>query len=158
MPSWHVSGISDQPAIIGAGGYSLFYASGKGGAPAGARYRQHTSFTLQQEGCEYLSLYAPDGVTRLHEFRLLPEMDAAISAFQEQMQLLGVDNDVTLFSASDFGRTLTSNGRGSDHAQDSQLDPAARVVRLGDVVDELLNDVLTLEIIEHFKSLQRLIF
>lgn len=47
---------------------------------------------------------------------MLPEMDAAIGAFYQQMQLLGVENDVTVFSASDFGRTLTSNGRGSDHA------------------------------------------
>jgi uncharacterized protein (DUF1501 family) len=28
---------------------------------------------------------------------------------------IGVQNDVTLFTASDFGRTLTSNGDGSDH-------------------------------------------
>lgn len=27
-----------------------------------------------------------------------------------------MQNDVVLFTASDFGRTLTSNGRGSDHA------------------------------------------
>ena len=27
-----------------------------------------------------------------------------------------MENKVTLFTASDFGRTLTSNGRGSDHA------------------------------------------
>jgi uncharacterized protein (DUF1501 family) len=47
---------------------------------------------------------------------MLPEMDAAIGAFYQQMELLGVENDVVLFSASDFGRTLTSNGRGSDHA------------------------------------------
>lgn len=43
-------------------------------------------------------------------------MDEAIGAFYQQLQILGVENDVTLFSASDFGRTLTSNGRGSDHA------------------------------------------
>ena len=29
---------------------------------------------------------------------------------------LGLENDVILFTASDFGRTLTSNGLGSDHA------------------------------------------
>jgi uncharacterized protein (DUF1501 family) len=27
-----------------------------------------------------------------------------------------MENNVTLFTASDFGRTLTSNGEGSDHA------------------------------------------
>ena len=54
--------------------------------------------------------------TLLHQSEMLPEMDAAIGAFYQQLQALGVENDVTLFSASDFGRTLTSNGRGSDHA------------------------------------------
>jgi uncharacterized protein (DUF1501 family) len=29
---------------------------------------------------------------------------------------MGMENNVTLFTASDFGRTLTSNGQGSDHA------------------------------------------
>ncbi|HWB05427.1 MAG TPA: DUF1501 domain-containing protein [Verrucomicrobiales bacterium] len=47
---------------------------------------------------------------------MLPEMDAAIDAFYRQLEVMGLQNDVTLFSASDFGRTLTSNGRGSDHA------------------------------------------
>jgi uncharacterized protein (DUF1501 family) len=32
------------------------------------------------------------------------------------MEVLGVADGVVLFSASDFGRSLTSNGRGSDHA------------------------------------------
>jgi len=54
--------------------------------------------------------------TLLHQSEMLPEMDAAIGAFYQQLQALGVENDVTVFSASDFGRTLTSNGRGSDHA------------------------------------------
>ena len=31
------------------------------------------------------------------------------------MQELGVSNDVTLFTASDFGRTLAVNGDGTDH-------------------------------------------
>lgn len=54
--------------------------------------------------------------TLANQDAMLPEVDNAIGAFQEQMALLGMENDVTLFSASDFGRTLTSNGRGSDHA------------------------------------------
>jgi uncharacterized protein (DUF1501 family) len=47
---------------------------------------------------------------------MLPEISAAVGAFYHALTLLGVQNQVTLFSASDFGRTLTSNGRGSDHA------------------------------------------
>ncbi|MDH3626376.1 MAG: DUF1501 domain-containing protein [Acidobacteriota bacterium] len=47
---------------------------------------------------------------------MLPEIAAALSEFQAAMVEIGVANDVTTFTASDFGRTLTSNGRGSDHA------------------------------------------
>lgn len=42
-------------------------------------------------------------------------MNAAVSAFNSWMQELTIQNNVTLFTASDFGRTLTSNGDGSDH-------------------------------------------
>ena len=47
---------------------------------------------------------------------MLGEVDAAVSAFWQQLVALGIENQVTLFSASDFGRTLTSNDQGSDHA------------------------------------------
>lgn len=47
---------------------------------------------------------------------MLGEVDGAISAFWNQLAALGVQDSVTLFTASDFGRTLTSNARGSDHA------------------------------------------
>jgi len=47
---------------------------------------------------------------------MLPEVDAAIGAFWQQLVALGMQDDVLIYSASDFGRTLTSNGRGSDHA------------------------------------------
>jgi uncharacterized protein (DUF1501 family) len=47
---------------------------------------------------------------------MLPEVDAALGAFWQQLVALGVENNVCIFSASDFGRTLTSNSQGSDHA------------------------------------------
>lgn len=47
---------------------------------------------------------------------MLPQVSAAIGAFYKALESLGVANQVTLFTASDFGRTLTSNSRGSDHA------------------------------------------
>lgn len=47
---------------------------------------------------------------------MLPEVSAAIAAFHAAMVAMGLENQVCLFTASDFGRTLTSNGRGSDHA------------------------------------------
>jgi uncharacterized protein (DUF1501 family) len=54
--------------------------------------------------------------TLAQQSAMLPEIDAALGAFWQQLVALGVENNVTIFSASDFGRTLTSNGRGSDHA------------------------------------------
>lgn len=47
---------------------------------------------------------------------MLPIVSQAIGAFYNALTLLSIQNNVTLFLASDFGRTLTSNGRGSDHA------------------------------------------
>jgi len=47
--------------------------------------------------------------------RLLGEISAAVSAFYQSTVDMGVADNVTLFSASDFGRTLASNGQGSDH-------------------------------------------
>ena len=42
-------------------------------------------------------------------------IDAAITAFQGAMDYLGTGLDVTLFTASDFGRTFAINGDGTDH-------------------------------------------
>jgi uncharacterized protein (DUF1501 family) len=47
--------------------------------------------------------------------KLLSAIDDAVDAFQSKMQALGDAGNVTLFTASDFGRTLRSNGEGSDH-------------------------------------------
>lgn len=46
---------------------------------------------------------------------LFRELDQAINAFYQATVELGVADRVTSFTASDFGRTLTSNGNGSDH-------------------------------------------
>jgi uncharacterized protein (DUF1501 family) len=46
---------------------------------------------------------------------LLAELDGALSAFYSSTVELGVANEVTSFTASDFGRTYVSNGEGSDH-------------------------------------------
>jgi uncharacterized protein (DUF1501 family) len=46
---------------------------------------------------------------------LLTQLAAAIDAFQKAMVELNAAQKVTLFTASDFGRTLTINGDGTDH-------------------------------------------
>ncbi|MGI9233384.1 MAG: DUF1501 domain-containing protein, partial [Woeseiaceae bacterium] len=47
---------------------------------------------------------------------LLGGISDAIAAFHSATMELGVENDVTTFTQSDFARTLTSNGDGTDHA------------------------------------------
>ncbi len=46
---------------------------------------------------------------------LLGTLSRALAAFQTEMTAIGCNDSVTTFTASDFGRTLTSNGDGSDH-------------------------------------------
>ena len=46
---------------------------------------------------------------------LLTELGAGLAGFQQALDSLGVGPQVTTFTASDFGRTLVSNGDGSDH-------------------------------------------
>jgi uncharacterized protein (DUF1501 family) len=50
------------------------------------------------------------------EAGMLGILDGGLTAFQKAMEALGMQDDVITFTASDFGRTLRSNGRGTDHA------------------------------------------
>ncbi len=47
--------------------------------------------------------------------QLLTVLDAGLSSFQAAINEMGMANQVTTFTTSDFARTLSSNGRGSDH-------------------------------------------
>lgn len=46
---------------------------------------------------------------------LLAELSESMYAFQRAMEQLGLSNNVTSFTCSDFSRTFPSNGEGSDH-------------------------------------------
>ncbi|MDJ0939095.1 MAG: DUF1501 domain-containing protein [Woeseiaceae bacterium] len=46
---------------------------------------------------------------------MLPMISAGLQEFRDALVELQVFNEVTTFTTSDFGRTLTSNGKGSDH-------------------------------------------
>lgn len=46
---------------------------------------------------------------------MLPMVSAGLQEFRNALVELAVFDDVTTFTTSDFGRTLTSNGNGSDH-------------------------------------------
>lgn len=51
-----------------------------------------------------------------NQVAMLAVVSKALSEFQSAMEELGLSDHVTTFSISDFGRTLTSNGNGTDHA------------------------------------------
>jgi uncharacterized protein (DUF1501 family) len=65
--------------------------------------------------------------------KLLAELSGALGSFQAAMGELGAARDVTLFSASDFGRTLSSNGKGSDHGWGNHHIVLGGSVRGGDL-------------------------
>jgi uncharacterized protein (DUF1501 family) len=55
-----------------------------------------------------------DNLTTDHP-ALMTKVANAMASFDDAMTKLGTQNMVTSFTASDFGRTLTGNGDGSDH-------------------------------------------
>ena len=65
--------------------------------------------------------FVSQGGFDLHDFLpdqhpgLLAQVASALKSFHDATLELGVDSQVTSFTASDFGRTLASNGDGSDH-------------------------------------------
>ena len=46
---------------------------------------------------------------------LQQDISDSVAAMFNATQELGLDQDVTIFTAADFGRTLTVNGDGTDH-------------------------------------------
>ena len=50
-----------------------------------------------------------------NQARMLPWIDDGLKSFRDALIELGVYSKVTTFTISDFARTLTSNGKGSDH-------------------------------------------
>jgi uncharacterized protein (DUF1501 family) len=62
---------------------------------------------------------------------LLSELSGALAAFYAATVELGVAGNVTTFTASDFGRTLVTNGTGSDHGWGSHHIAVGGAVRGG---------------------------
>ena len=50
-----------------------------------------------------------------NQARMLPYVSRAMARFRDALRELNVYDKVTTFTISDFARTLTSNGKGSDH-------------------------------------------
>jgi uncharacterized protein (DUF1501 family) len=78
---------------------------------------------------------------------LLQRVSQAVFAFTRAMAAIGRANDVTLFTASEFGRTINSNGNGSDHAWGSVQFAVGGAVNGGQVYGRypsiVLNNSLT---------------
>ena len=64
---------------------------------------------------------------------LLTELSQCMNAFYQATQELNIADRVTLFTASDFGRTFQSNGSGADHAWGSHALVLGGSVRGGDI-------------------------
>jgi len=64
---------------------------------------------------------------------LLGGVGASLAAFDAAMTELGVGSEVTAFTMSDFGRTLTSNGDGTDHGWAGHQLVVGGAVRGGDI-------------------------
>ncbi len=66
--------------------------------------------------------------------QLYPQLSQALAAFNNAMQELGVANDVTTFTESDFSRTFQpTSGDGSDHAWGSHHLVMGGAVKGGDI-------------------------
>jgi uncharacterized protein (DUF1501 family) len=64
---------------------------------------------------------------------LMARVSHALAYFDATMVALGAANNVTLFTASDFGRTFTSNGDGTDHGWGATHFVMGGAVRGGDL-------------------------
>lgn len=60
-------------------------------------------------------------------------LDAALGSFQQVLDSLGLADSVTTFIISDFARTLTSNGNGTDHAWGGNVFVLGDAVNGGDI-------------------------
>jgi len=68
---------------------------------------------------------------------LQSQIDGSVVAFYQAMQELGLGSDVTLFTASDFGRTLAINGDGTDHGWGSHHFVIGNAVQGGQIYGDM---------------------
>lgn len=93
-------------------------------------------FFVQLGGWDTHTTQIPGQTTAGH-YGLVNQMSRAIRAFKDAMQTIGMWNNVMLFSASDFNRTLTpnksDNSAGSDHAWGGHMFVAGGAVKGGKI-------------------------
>lgn len=79
-------------------------------ASRGALLAKRQTFFVQMGGFDL------HGSIEANHPQLLARVNEAVAQFQAAIAGLGLENQVTVFSASDFARTLAPNGSGTDHA------------------------------------------
>lgn len=131
MQSLITAGLAAAPALA-----TVFPATGLGNQlrMAARMIAARASFNVSRQ-VFFVSRGGFDTHDRQNEDQpvLYGDVSASLAAFQAAMAELGVAGDVTLFTASDFGRTLTSNGDGSDHGWGSHQLVLGGAVRGGDL-------------------------
>jgi len=80
---------------------------------------------------------------------LLQSLSEALFAFNADLQARGLANNVTSFTMSDFGRTLTSNGDGTDHGWGGHQIIMGGAVNGGDIYGTMPED-FTLDSVDDF--------
>ncbi len=68
---------------------------------------------------------------------LQQEISDAVAAFYNATEELGIADEVTTFTAADFGRTLTVNGDGTDHGWGSHHFVVGGAVKGGDIYGDI---------------------
>lgn len=67
---------------------------------------------------------------------LMTQADTALEDFEAEMKLQGLWNNVTVVESSEFGRTISSNGDGSDHAWGGNYWIAGGAVKGGQILGQ----------------------
>ncbi len=68
---------------------------------------------------------------------LLRDVSQSVTAFYNALSSIGAQNQVTTFTASDFGRTYNTNGDGSDHGWGSHHFVVGGAVKGGDIYGKM---------------------
>lgn len=64
-------------------------------------------------------------------------LNDSLSAFYTALEEMGIENNVTTFTISDFGRSLTSNGEGTDHGWGNHAFVMGGAVKGGDIFGKM---------------------
>lgn len=69
-------------------------------------------------------------------------LDRYLGVFQQTLEQLGLENNVTTFTISDFGRSLTSNNSGTDHGWGGHAFVMGGAVKGGDIYGKMPQMIL----------------